>query len=116
MNVARQIGQEQEAKQVRRKSVRHIRKSITRGEQLIIGSMIVAAFFIFGLIIHNYASIYTVNNDIHQLESSIAQQTQVNDGLSLQVVELSRPERILHIATEKLGMTLDDEKVKVIQN
>ncbi|WP_096199253.1 cell division protein FtsL [Bacillus sp. FJAT-45350] len=119
-NLARKL----ESQQVVRKKVqpkqkpalRRVRSTITRGEKAIVGFLLVAGVGLSSFILANYASIYTVNQEIHTLERSIQQQAQVNDGLQLQVVELSAPDRILHIATEKLGMTLDDNKVKVIQN
>ncbi|ARK31100.1 cell division protein FtsL [Halalkalibacter krulwichiae] len=116
--VARKI-QVQEQTQVQQKSVkriRQVRNSVTLGERLIIGFVMIATLLVLAATVNNYASIYSVNREVSSLESAVAQQSQVNEGLSLQVVELSAPDRILHIATEQLGMSLDDNKVKIVQN
>ncbi|WP_216830879.1 cell division protein FtsL [Alkalihalobacterium elongatum] len=90
--------------------------SVTKGEKGLVLLAVVAFSVAITFIIANYASAYSLNRDIHNLQRDIQQQSQVNDGLQLQVIELSAPDRILHIATEKLGMSLNDNKVKVIQN
>ncbi|KMJ55442.1 cell division protein FtsL [Alkalihalophilus lindianensis] len=114
--VARQIQHQQQTEVKTKKVVRRHRSRITLGEKIIGLTMTVVAFAMIGLMLHNYASIYTLNKDVHQLQGTISQQSQVNEGLSLQVVELSAPDRILDIATGELGMSLDDNKVKVVQN
>ncbi|MFC0473073.1 cell division protein FtsL [Halalkalibacter kiskunsagensis] len=109
--------QEQEQRQIQTKTrVRRVRNPITVGEKAIAGLITFIAFIVFGVIVHNYATLYTVNQEAYQLQQTINQQAQLNEGLTLQVVELSAPDRILHIAKEELGMTLDDNKVKVVQN
>ncbi|ADC48212.1 Divisome protein FtsL [Alkalihalophilus pseudofirmus OF4] len=114
--VARQIQHQQQTDVKTRKVVERRRTKITLGEKIIASAMAVIAFALIGLMLHNYASIYSLNKDVHQLQGTIAEQSQVNEGLSLQVVELSAPDRILDIATGELGMSLDDNKVKVVQN
>jgi cell division protein FtsL len=115
--VAQRI-QEQEQKHVQqpKKRVRQVRSSITLGEKVIVGMVVFVSFIFLCLLVNNYATIYSMNREVNQLEATVQQQTQVNEGLTLQVVELSAPDRILHIASEKLGMSLDDNKVKVVQN
>ncbi|WP_078554859.1 cell division protein FtsL [Bacillus alkalicellulosilyticus] len=118
-NVARQYQLPKEKKQQvqQQKPVTpKVRKKITKGEKGIIAMMFLAFTCAVLFFVVNQVSTYAVNRDIHVLEQSILQQEQVNDGLRLQVIELSRPDRILDIATEELGMSLDDNKVKVIQN
>lgn len=115
--VARQIQeQKQQQTQVKtHKRVKRIRTSVTLGEKLIVGIVAVTIFVILSFIVHNFATLYSVNRDVQQLEQDIAKQQEVNNGLHLQVLELSEPERILSIARE-LGMVLDDDKIKVVQN
>lgn len=98
------------------KSIKRVRSTVTLGEKLIFGLLAFATFAVLGLVIYNYSMIYTVNKEVYQLELSIQKQTQTNEGLALQRTELSAPDRILTIATEELGMSLDDNKVKVVQN
>lgn len=114
--VARKIQlEEQPHVSTKRRRVR-IRSKITLGEKLIMFMMTIALFITLTVIVQQYASIYITNKEIYQLEREISLQTQKNEGLALQVTELSAPERILSLAYEKLGMTLDDNKVKVVQN
>ncbi|MDT8859127.1 cell division protein FtsL [Alkalihalobacillus sp. MEB130] len=114
--VARNI-QEQQQSQVQTKTrIRHVRNPITLGEKAIIGMVAVLTFVVLGFMVNNFATLYSMNQEVYQLEQTISNQQQVNEGLSLQVVELSAPDRILHIASEQLGMSLDDNKVKVVQN
>ncbi|BAB06293.1 cell division protein FtsL [Halalkalibacterium halodurans] len=111
-HVRRQPGQapQQPAPRPRRQ-----RGKITKGEKMLLGMLTVAFLLFIGFSVHNYATMYSVNREIHELEQTVAAQEQINDGLSLQVVELSSPERILKIA-KSLGMKLEDENVKVVQN
>ncbi|WP_237563661.1 cell division protein FtsL [Halalkalibacter okhensis] len=114
--VARKI-QEQHQPQVQtKKRIRQVRNPITTGEKAIVGFVALVTFIVLGFMVNNFASLYTMNQEVYRLEQTISQQQQVNEGLSLQVVELSAPDRILHIASEQLGMSLDDNKVKVVQN
>ncbi|WP_062048548.1 cell division protein FtsL [Bacillus sp. JCM 19034] len=113
--VARQV-QHQEQTQVKtHKSIKRTRTSVTLGEKLIMAIVALIMFVILSVIVHNFATLYTVNRDVYQLERDIVMQQEINNGLHLQVLELSEPERILSIAKE-LGMVLDDDKIKVVQN
>lgn len=108
------INSPQKQKQVQLQSTG--KRKITSGERVLYFFTIIGVVFATYLIISTYASIYIINKDIHNLELSIKQQSASNEALELQVTELSAPDRILKIATENLGMTLDDKKVKVVQN
>ncbi|WP_088104997.1 cell division protein FtsL [Halalkalibacter urbisdiaboli] len=116
--VARQIQhqQQEETKIKKRIRIRPERARVTKGEKAIVGAIALTLFLLIGFIIHNYATIYELNRDVYRLETSINEQSQVNEGLSLQVVELSAPDRILQIATERLNMSLNDHQVKVVKN
>ncbi|TWI55782.1 cell division protein FtsL [Halalkalibacter nanhaiisediminis] len=114
--VARKM-QEQEQRQVQtKKRIHRVRMQMTLGEKAIIAMMAVMSFIILSIVVHNYVSIYSTNQEVYQLEAAIGEQVQQNAGLSLQVLELSAPDRILDLATEELGMVLDDNKVKIVQN
>ncbi|WP_235715243.1 cell division protein FtsL [Halalkalibacter wakoensis] len=114
--VARKIQEQQQPQTHTRTRVRHVRNPITRGEKTIVALIAIVTFIILAVIVNNFASLYTMNQELYRLEQSISKQQQVNEGLTLQVIELSAPDRILHIASEQLGMSLDDNKVKVVQN
>ncbi|WP_026674381.1 cell division protein FtsL [Alkalihalobacterium bogoriense] len=115
-NLARQYQLPKESQyKKQREVVKTKQHGITKGEKGLIFLMVIAVFVLVSIIVANYAAIYSVKRDIHNLEYSVQQQTQHNEGLQLQVIELSDPERILDIAKSS-GMSLNDDKVKVIQN
>ncbi|OIJ17739.1 cell division protein FtsL [Anaerobacillus alkalidiazotrophicus] len=102
--------QQQNQPQIKRKL------RITSGEKFLYFSTVVGLVFASYLVISTFASIYIVNSEIHTLERSISAQATNNEALQLQVTELSAPDRILYIATNELGMSLNDKNVKVVQN
>lgn len=115
-NLARQLEQQHQQEMKQKKRILLKKATITKGEKLLFGLFVCAIAVCGVIILTNYATLYSVNKEIFMLENSIAEQTEVNDGLQLQVIELSAPDRILHIAKEELGMKLDDNNVKVIRN
>lgn len=117
MVAKRVVREEGKEKQVQSKTIiRRTPMRITFGEKVIGSILVFIGLVIFSVIVHNSASIYSTNKEIHELNEVIAAQTEKNGGLLLQVVELQDPDRILNLATNELGMTLDDNKVKVVQN
>ncbi|MDQ0253824.1 cell division protein FtsL [Evansella vedderi] len=94
-----------EKKQVHKKS------GISKGEKVIYTGTLVAIVIALYFVLSNYASIYIANHQIQQSESEIQTQLKVNEGLSLQVMELSDPERILSEA-KAMGMILDENNVR----
>ncbi|SDI66288.1 cell division protein FtsL [Natribacillus halophilus] len=93
---------------------RQIRKTFTRAEKGLLTLIGAAIVFSAILMVSNYASMYTQNQEISQLQNDISQQQQYNEGLEHQVSELSDPERILNIAEEN-GMELNEDNVRVLQ-
>ncbi|SDY76274.1 cell division protein FtsL [Evansella caseinilytica] len=98
-------------KEKQSKKQRVFKGGITKGEKLIYCIALVALLFILYNVVSNYASIYVLNHQIQQQEQKIEDQRNVNESLSLQVTELSDPERILSEA-KAMGMVLDDKNVK----
>ena len=66
-------------------------------------------------IISNQASIYEVNKEIQDTKVTIQEQEKSNSDLTIQVNELSQYERIRDKAQE-LGLTLNDQNIKVVQD
>ena len=66
-------------------------------------------------IISNQASIYQVNKEIQDTKVTIQEQEKLNSDLNIQVNELSQYERIRDKAQE-LGLTLNDQNIKVVQD
>ncbi|MGO4887881.1 cell division protein FtsL [Anaerobacillus sp. MEB173] len=116
-NLAHKIQRQQKQKEqpvVQPQQNEQKKSPITKGEKALYLLTILGIVFASYIILTNYASIYMANKDIQVLEATIAQQTSLNEGLQLQVVELAAPERILTIAKEQLGMNLDEKQVKVV--
>ena len=59
-------------------------------------------------------SIYQVNKEIQDTKVTIQEQEKSNSDLTIQVSELSQYERIREKA-QKLGLTLNDQNIKVVQ-
>ncbi|MCR6095938.1 cell division protein FtsL [Salipaludibacillus agaradhaerens] len=104
---------EKETKKVRE---RVFKGGITKGEKVIYAMALIAVVWVTYAIVSNYATMYSLNHEMQQVESQLNNQENVNSGLTLQVKELSDPERILDIAQNELGMKLNDESVKVIHS
>ncbi len=116
-NLARQLETKHKHSISTSKETKTLTKSrITIGEKVLYFTTVIGLVFATYLVISTYADIYITNHEIHSLERSISEQTTNNEALQLQVTELSAPDRILQIATEQLGMVLNDKNVKVVQN
>ncbi|WP_413380007.1 cell division protein FtsL [Alkalihalobacillus sp. 1P02AB] len=114
--VARNIQHQQEPLQPQRKKkvIRHVRHTVTKGERVIIAMMAVAVFLVAAFIVNNYVELYKTNTEIQGLQQQVSNQTEINAGLSLQVDEYSNPERIIEQAKE-MGMTFQGDQVKAVQ-
>lgn len=84
------------------------------GEVALICGLALIVAFIGAKIISNQASIYEVNKEIQLAEASVQEQVKVNEGLKVQIKELSSPDRILKKAAE-LGLMLNEKNVKGVQ-
>lgn len=87
---------------------------LSPGERILIFSFGVLFCIGAAFIISKQADIYQVNKEIQLVESSIQDQHKVNGDLEMQISELSRYERIKEQA-EKLGLSLNENNVKVVQ-
>ncbi|WP_240375163.1 cell division protein FtsL [Bacillus piscicola] len=116
-NLAQQIHRQNQEKQAVHTTIekRRVRGKITKGEKLIALTMVLAIICASFLVISNYAKVYAQDREITNLTYSIKEQAEINNGYEVEVSELSAPDRIMYYAKEELGMTLNDDKVKVIQ-
>lgn len=115
-NRARSLMVEQSPDVKTKKTQRRIRRArITRGEKCLMALMFIATIVLCIFVVTNYANIYAKEQEIVQLEQHIAEQQQINENLQMKVAELSAPERIMYYAKEELGMSLNDEQVRIIQ-
>ncbi|MDX8359993.1 MULTISPECIES: cell division protein FtsL [Bacillaceae] len=115
-NLAHRV-QEQRQHEVKhkRKLVKKKSAKISLGEKCIL-LMFATAILVGGItIISNTASIYALNKEIQQTETSIAEQGRVNTDLQVEIQELSTYERIWQKAQE-LGLQLNEKNVKVVQD
>ena len=93
----------------------------TRRAQITLGEKIIASLFaLFVLImavkiVSTEAAIYNANRSIEDTKTAIQNKNKVTDDLKMQVSELSRYDRIYEKA-KKLGLKLDENNVKVVEN
>lgn len=87
---------------------------VTLGEKILIIGFALLLTLLSIKIISNQYSLYELNKDIQGLETSVTEQVKINNDLNVQVSELSRYERIWEKASQ-LGLTLDENNVKVVQ-
>lgn len=116
-NVAYQIRERREQRQerVNKTSTVIVEKGrITKGEIVLLTFLALIFFAVSLFVVNNYATIHSLNREVHALQSEIENKQRINDDLKLQVTELSEPDRIMKIAKEKLGLTLNENNVKVI--
>lgn len=104
---------------IRRTETQHVTErvykgGITKGEKILYSLGAIVVCILCFAVISNYALLYMNNHQIQQMETQIVQHQGTVDGLTLQVKELSDPDRILHIARQDLGMSLQDGQVRVI--
>ncbi|UII57312.1 cell division protein FtsL [Cytobacillus spongiae] len=116
-NLARKLQQEEKRQQ---QSVQAPKKQANRMPWLSPGEKVLGLLFGAILcigsvnIISNQTAIYKVNKDIHETKASIDVKQRENNDLEMQVSELSAYERIKAKA-EELGLKLNDNNVKVVQ-
>lgn len=116
-NLAKQIQRQRHQKvEIHKEAHEHVKKSITKGEKIIISAAAVLIMTACFFIISNFAAIYGHEREISSLSQSVSQQSEVNQSLEVEISELSAPDRIMYYAKEELGMTLQDDQVKVIQS
>lgn len=114
-NLAHQTRKRQHQQPVRKTSTVIVeRGKITKGEVALLFILTTIFFMASILVISNYASINSVNRDIHAYQTEIDAKVKENEDLQLQVTELSEPDRIFNIAKNKLGLELNEKNVKVI--
>jgi len=114
-NLARKLQEEQKRQTVQ--APQKIKKTdswLSPGEKIL--SIAFCATLCIGAvhIISNQAAIYELNKDIQNTSAQLEDQQKINNDLKMQVGELSTPDRIRSMA-EKLGLKLNDNNVKVVQ-
>lgn len=114
-NLAYKVQQRQQMEQVQPSPKRLFTRKITKGEKVLWTLGFIALFAVSVYIVSTFASIYTLNHNISQLETKIDKQSKVNSELKQKVSKLNRPERISKIAKDKLGMKMRNNSVKSIE-
>lgn len=116
-NVAHQLGKKSlhERHRVQKPTTVLVEKGrITKGEIMLLVLMAIVFFAVSIIAISNYASINSINRDIHHYEMNLHAKTDSIEELQLQVTELSEPSRILNIAQKHSGLEFNEENVKVV--
>lgn len=88
---------------------------VTLGEKILLIAFALFLVVMSVKIISNQFAIYTLNKDIQTKEEAVTEQVKVNNDLNVEVSELSRYERIWEKASQ-LGLTLDENNVKVVED
>lgn len=120
-NLAKQLRQEQEQQQQQTQTVTALKKKYKQRSILSPGEKILGitfgALICFGSvhIITNQSSIYEVNKEIQDTKEVIQTHEKSISDLNIQISELSQYDRIKEKARE-LGLTLNDQNVKVVQD
>lgn len=113
-NLAYKVQQQQRQYVEQPKPKKLFKRKVTKGEKILWTLALAGLLMVSVYIVSTYASIYSLNQGIEQLQMKTQQQEKVNGELEQQVSKLSRPERIYNIAKNKLGMTFKKDSVKVI--
>ncbi|WP_230199575.1 cell division protein FtsL [Bacillus testis] len=87
---------------------------VTLGEKVLVVAFALLLAVAAVKIISNQYSLYSINKDIQKAEKSVDEHVKQNTDLKIQVSELSRYERIWEKASQ-MGLTLDENNVKVVQ-
>jgi cell division protein FtsL len=90
-------------------------RKVTKGEKVLWTIALLALFAVSVYIVSTFASIYTLNRNISQLETKMDRQAKVNSELQEKVYKLKRPERISKIGKDKLGLKMRKNSVKSIE-
>lgn len=119
-NLARQLRQEQRKQQTiaapkAPKIKAQQKRWFSPGEKILGITFGVLVCFGSVHIISNQSSIYELNAEIQDKKVMIQEQQKSNSDLSIQVSELSQYDRIKEKA-RKLGLELNDQNVKVVQD
>ena len=87
---------------------------VTLGEKILYIAFAILLTVLSAKMITNQYTLYTLNKDIQKTEAAITEQQTINNDLNAEVSELSRYERIWERAAQ-IGLTLDENNVKVVQ-
>ncbi|WP_174733833.1 cell division protein FtsL [Mesobacillus harenae] len=115
-NLARKLQQEQQQDIVNVPKKDEVKKFwLSPGEKALV--LMFGVVFCFGgtFLVSNQAAIYEVNKEIQVMETTIQEQQKENSDLTMQIGELSTYERIWEKA-KQLGLTLNENNVKVVEN
>jgi cell division protein FtsL len=118
-NLAVQINQERQQQRVnqpRQATKVSVRYSIPLEEKLLYLLSVIVIVCISGFILSRYALISQYNYEIENAKEAIIQTQEQNTSMKLKVDELSKRERILHIAQNELGMTMKNSTVRVLSH
>ena len=115
-SIARKLRQEQQEQTIVAPKKKLKQKSwFSPGEKILGVTFGALVCFASVHIISNQASIYQINKEIQDTKVAIQEQEKSNSDLTIQVNELSQYERIRDKA-QKLGLELNDQNIKVVQD
>lgn len=91
------------------------RRLFTKGEIVIFTAGVLMIMAMAAFVVAGQAKLFTASSSVSQLQNKIEATAKVNNQLQVQKTELSSPERIMKYAKEHLGLTLNADRVKVVQ-
>jgi cell division protein FtsL len=121
-NVAVQYQKEKDRKpntngnQNRQPQKNPVRLGISPREKIVYIFSIIIVVAVLSLLLMQMASVSQFNYEIQSLEKEITQIEERNSNLQLEVANLSAPERIIKLAQEEWGMSLNKSTVKILSN
>lgn len=86
---------------------------ITKGERYIYTFFSIILILFTTYIVFHSSQTDTLNRELQSYEETVSNQQFINEGLTFEVKELSRPERITKIAKDK-GLKIQDAQVKKV--
>ena len=88
-----------------------IKKGLSKGEKYLYIAFSILLIVVSAYIVSYASQSDTMNRQLQTFEEKVENQQYINEGLTFEVKELSRPERITKIAKEK-GLKIQDTEVK----
>ncbi|WP_202076970.1 cell division protein FtsL [Caldalkalibacillus salinus] len=89
-------------------------KGMTTGEKVLYLLTVIIVVTVSSLLLMRSATISQLSYDIQTLEREVVNIEDQNAALSLEVAELSSPERIERIAREEWGLSLTESTVRIL--
>lgn len=92
------------------------KSSMPIGEKLFYIFSVLFVVTLSSIVISGYAQIAEYNYSIQKTKQSISELNLQTEHLQTEIADLSSPDRIIKIATDELGMSMNEEQIIVLTN